>query len=68
MKMLINAFALVFLCSNIWGCTTYVRVDNTQELMEHPEFEMAVKTTPNFVDAAFRKITSLERTIETGQY
>lgn len=61
----IKLLTLVFLCMALTGCmSTYIRIDNTQELMEHPEFESAVKAAPNFVDAAFKKITSLERTIE----
>ncbi len=66
MVKLIKFIAILFFLLAFSGCAIFhARIDNTKELMEHPEFESAVKAAPNFVDAAFEKITSLERIIES---
>lgn len=45
------------------GCL-HPRLDRSQELLDHPEFEAAVRAAPGFVESALDIVVELESEIE----
>ena len=48
------------------GCLS-VKLENTQRLMDRPDFEDAVRGSSSWVTEALKTITRLEEALEAGQ-
>ena len=66
MMRLKNVLPLSLILLLLCGCLS-VKLENTQRLMDRPDFEDAVHGSPSWVTEALKTITRLEEALEAGQ-